>query len=445
MMKSTSRGTPPSRKAEAPSVIPDEYLTPRWSDDDLHRLLALSTLGVLVFGGAWLTWRIVWLLWPAGLCALGLQVSATMIAARAAVNSNDRRRASRAPRAPAPAEGILATLAKLVPPASEPGSSADEGEADVEAPVVLTLPITGNAPHDTALHRAFFRRVVDAEFVEYAPGTVWPDLSDLQGSLATRLRLFQRHPAAAPQLSREVSESERTPQSPWHHLAAIEAIDYRRGDTLARFAHRAFAPLAFLELHARLDLDSGERESLETELGRLYTVGYGRILTPPSVLSAVEPLRQRMGGSEAIGLADDARLAMRSTSNMREAEQLRGEFLARARALRDEVAWPTEVMSMVECLVDYWLVQRAAAADIEWAEELARLEGTSIGEALAKRDAGGSFHFADTLRLVFGHSGFVTEPTMAQPAMAHPAPAQAAQGQTAPAQPAVPTTAATVA
>lgn len=418
MRKSTSRVTPPSRKAEPAPAIPDEYLPPRWSDDDLHRVLALSTLGVLVFGGAWLAWRSTWLLWPAGLSALALQLSATMIAARAAVESRGRSAdaASGAARRPArrpSGESLLAILARLVPPDRAEGAAAEEAAAPAEPPTIA-LPTTLTAPHENALHQAFFRRVVEAEFAEHAPGLAWPDLGTLQGSLATRLRLFQRHAATAPVPARDVSEADRVPHSPWHHLATLEGSDYRRDDTLARFSHRAFAPLAFLELHARFDVESDAREALEAELGRQYTVGYGRILTPPSVLSAVEPLRTRVGGAEAIVLADEARLAMRSSSNMREAERVRSEWLARARVVREQVGWPDEVISMVECLIDYWLVQRAGAADIEWAEELARLEETSLGAALARRDASDTFHFAEAIQLVSGNAGRVAVPAAPQ-------------------------------
>ena len=406
MNKATSRGTPPSRKPQTPDLIPDEYLQPRWSNDDLRRVLALSTLGVVLCGAAWLTWRSLWLLWPAGLCALALQISATMIAARAAVEARGERPvhrpAARRVTAPGqPQESLWSLLARLLLPGEEDATTELPEDAATE-PVTLALPTAAVSPCDHALHLAFFRRVVDAEFREHAPGLVWPDLGALQGSLATRLRLFPRQPALDPVPASDVSASERSPHSPWRHLAALEAIDYRLGDAMARLSHRAFAPLAFLELHARLDLETGECEALEAELLRQYTVGFGRVLTSPAVLSAAEPLRQRFGGREAIAVADDARLAMRSTSSVSEAERLRAEWHVRARSVRAAVGWSGEVQSLVEGLIDYWLVQRAAAADIEWAEELARLDDRTIGSALAQRDAGGEFQFALALRTVCG-------------------------------------------
>ena len=408
MRTSTSRETPPLRKSEPVSAIPDDYLSSRWSDDDLHRVLALSVLGVFVFGAAWVMWRTTWLLWPAGLCALVVQFAATMVAARAAVESRDAtaRAQSGAPRARR--EDLLSVLARLVPPAAPADGSATAGtQASASDPAqgaspVLTLPAPPAAPHDDMLHRAFFRRIVEAEFAEHLPGLAWPDLTALQGSLSTRLRLFQRQPATAPVPVRDVSEAERAAHSPWHHLAVLEASEYRRSDALARCSHRAFAPMAFLELHARIDLHDDERKLLEAELLRLYAVGFGRILTPPSVLSAAEPLRARLGGPEALALVDEARLAMRCTGNMLEAERVRDAWHARARSMRDQAGWPGEVLSLVLSLIDYWLVQRAAAADVEWAEELARLEDTSVGAALAKRDAVGTFQFAEALQTACG-------------------------------------------
>lgn len=413
MRKSTSRVAPPSRKSGPLPAIPDDYMSTRWSDDDLHRILALSTLGVVVFGAAWLTWRSGWLLWPAGICALALQLSATMVAARSAVGSGSRARGRHRRKRRPTGETMLSSLARLIPAEapSDPtrAAASEDDREETTNPQPLTLPAPAAWVHDEALHRAFFRRVVEAEFTEFGAGTVWPDLGALQGSLITRLRLFQRHVQTSPVPAREVSEADRTPHSPWHHLAALEAADYRRADTLARLAHRAFAPLAFLELHARLDLEAEERRSLEAEISRQYTVGYGRVLTPPAVLTAAEPLRHRMGGIEAITLVDEARLSLRSSSNLREAERLRAEWLHRARTQREREGWPSQVMSMAEALIDYWLVQRAAAADIEWAEELARLDDSSIGAALAKRDATGTFHFADTIRLVLGSPSRTTD------------------------------------
>lgn len=403
MRTSTSRGTSSSRKPEPSSAIPDDYITPRWSDDDLRRTLGFSTLGVLVFGGAWLAWRNSWFLWPALLCGLSLQVSATMIAARSAVDSRDRpsRRRPAAKR-----DDILTVLAQfLLPDKPAPATAADTAPAPAEEST-RTLPTAMMAPtpYDPTLHRAFFRRVVEAEFAEHPAGLVWPDLAAVQGALSTRLRLFERQPATQPLTEREIGADERGSGQPWHHLQAVDAREYRRGDTLARLSHRAFAPMAFLELHARIDLETGEREELETELLRALAVGFGKILTPPSVLSAAQLLRQRLGGAEAIGVCDEARLVLRSASTMADAERLRAEWRARARVSRDQLGWPAEVMSLVDSLIDYWFVQRAAAADVEWAEELARLDDTTIGAALAKRDADGEFQFASALRLVCGGS-----------------------------------------
>lgn len=421
MTKATSRATPPSRKPETSDPLPDDALPLRWSDDDLHRVLALATLGVTVFGAAWLNWRSGWLLWPVGLCALAVQMSATMIAARSAVNTRRRprkaRRSGRRPVTPTavatPAaaqvaaeanpspESILSILARLLPPdEGDTGTGAVEISPDQSVEHPMPAPIA--ARHDAALHRAFFRGIVESEFREHAPGTVWPDLSLVQGSLATRLRLFQRHPAWSPVAAGDVSDSERGPHSPWTHLAALEAADYRRGDTLARLSHRALAPMAFLELHARLDIEPGERESLESEVERQYTVGYGRVLTSPMVLSAADPLRLRFGGPAAIALADEARLALRSTSTMADATSARAEWHERAWAARAAFGWAGEVQAVVEALIDYWLVQRAAAADIDWARAQTRLDGGTIGQALAQRDATGEFHFAEALRTVCG-------------------------------------------
>lgn len=417
MSTSTSRKTPPSRKAAPDPAVPYRRVRARWSDDDLRRLLARSTLGVFVFGGAWLTFRSTWLLWPAAICAILLQVSATMVAARAAVASSmddpdarHERTVRKAPVRPVPAaapdaeeEDLLSLFARLLfPPAQREEEAAPSPETDSDEPVVLELPGVPVPLQDAGLHREFFRRVVEAEFAEPSPGLVWPDLGTLQGSLSTRLRLFGRHPATKAVPASEVSDAERSPQSPWQHLTAVEAIDYRRGDTLARLSHRAFAPLAYLELYARLDLEMGEREALEAEIGRQYTVGYGRMLTPPVVLAVAEPLRRRVGGLDAIALADEARLALRSTSSLRDAEQAREEWRARARTMRDQMGWPSEVMALVECLIDYWLVQRGAAADIERAEETARIEGVSLGAALARRDATETFHFAEAIQFVCG-------------------------------------------
>lgn len=400
MSKATSRVAPPPRKPEATGPIPDEYLTPRWGDDDLRRVLALACMGVFVFGASWLTWRASWLLWPAGLCALALQVSATMIAARAAVQTSDRRGPAARRRAPAPPrESLLTILSRLVP-AEEATPDPEPVDEEPAEPVLLELPGAPPSLNDEALHRAFFRGILDAEFAEHPAGTAWPDLSALQGSLTTRLRLYQRHASFSPMPAGDVSTSERSAHSPWRHLATLDAVSYRRDDTVARLSHRALAPLAFLELHARMDLESDERQSLEAEVSRQYTVGYGRILTPPSVLAAAEPLRRRMGGQEAIALADEARLALRSTASMGEAERVRCEWHGRARALRAAMGWSGEVQSLLEGLIDYWLVQRAAAADVEWAEEMSRLEGIAIGEALARRDADGTFQFAETLRRI---------------------------------------------
>jgi len=402
----------------------------RWTDEELRRVLALSSLGVLVFGAAWLSWRSVWLLWPTGFSALALQISATMIAARSAVDARDRGHANRRERARsgAPNEDGVATTRSIPRRASqqsllsifarmlqsdeenEPGDSAAASDsAELSDARLLAMPAAEVLLEDVTQHRAFFRRVIEAEFVEHAAALAWPDLGELQGSLSTRLRLFPRYAAIAPIAAREVSDSERIAHSPWHHLAATDAEGYRRGDAIARLSHRAFAPLAFLELHARIDLELGEREALEAELLRLYTIAYGRILTPPAVLSAIEPLRLRMGAYEAITLSDQARLLIRSSGSMEDAERLRGEWHARAHATRELGAWPTEVMSLTQCLIDYWLLQRAAAADMERAEATARQEQTSIGSALAKRDAEGLFHFAEALLLICGCERAQTE------------------------------------
>ncbi|MDQ8154347.1 MAG: hypothetical protein P3B98_06750, partial [Gemmatimonadota bacterium] len=109
-------------------------------------------------------------------------------------------------------------------------------------------------------------------------------------------------------------------------------------------------------------------------------------------------------------------------------ERIRAEWQSRARARREQAAWPGAVISAVECLIDYWFVQRAAAADVEWAEGQARLENSSLGASLAARDASGTLHFAEALALVCG------------------APARAADAADAqPAQPEMPTAAETVA
>jgi hypothetical protein len=267
---------------------------------------------------------------------------------------------------------------------------------------MLSMPKDCPPPYDTTIHRAFFRRIVDAEFREYAPGLVWPDLGALQGSLSTRLRLFRRYASLAPSPASEISEHDGSPHSPWHHLAMFEAAAYRRGDAVARLSHRAFAPLAFLELHARIDLEPAERVALDEELARLYSIGFGRVLTPPAMLSAIEPLRHRTGGTEAIALADEARMALRSAHHLGEAERARGEWRARAQSAQELLGWSGDVLSMVEALVDYWLVQRAAAEDMGWADELVRLEGGTLGSALAQRDESGVFHFAEALQLVVG-------------------------------------------
>jgi len=356
---------------------------------------------------------------------------------------------NRAPRRrhPMPEGGtILTVLEQLVPAGATapgatapfagaaagdaPGASVDAATGLTDSPLALTPAYMG--PFDASLHRAFFRRVVEAEFTEHPAGLAWPDVSTVQGSLATRLRLFERQPATAPRRTAEISDGERDAGPPWKHLHAVDALEYRRGDTLARLSHRAFAPLAFLELHARLDLESGEREELEAELLRALSVGYGKILTPPCVLSAANVLRERLGCMDALLLVDEARLAMRSVSGMADAERVRADWLARARASREQKAWPGELMSMVECLLDYWFVQRAAAADIDWAEAMARLENSTIGAALAKRDAEGEFQFAAAVRYVCGGPR-VTELSPVLPA----APANA--------QPLTPTAAATVA
>lgn len=410
MRTSTSRETSPSRKPETTSALPDDYLSPRWSDDQLHRVLALSTLGVVVFGAGWLNWRNGWLLWPTLLSGLVLQLAVTMVAARAAVDSRARPRRRHEVK---PGSDILTVLAQFVaPPATLP---AEPVAPPIEEPV-LTLPAAAVTPHDPTLHRAFFRRVVDAEFTEHPAGLVWPELGGVQGALSTRLRLFERQPATAAVRERDLSEDERASVQPWQHLRAVDARAYRRGDALARLSHRAFAPMAFLELHARIDLESGERQELETELLRAFTVGYGKILTPPPALSAAMLLRQRLGGAEAVALCDDARLAMRSTSTMADAERVRAEWQQRARRQRDALGWAGEVTSMVESLIDYWFVQRAAAADMEWAEEMARLEDSTLGAALAKRDAESDLQFASALRVVCGAASSMGTPPSLMPA-----------------------------
>jgi hypothetical protein len=413
--KSTSPVAPPSRKAAPSALIPDDYVAPRWSTTDLRRVLALSTMGTVIFGVAFFNWRSGWLLWPAGFSALVLQVSASMIAARAAVASDTARKQRRAARkaaavAPAPVPvappiveadskpfdllGFLLGDSDPAPePAPEPAAKPDDSSA-------LQMPRPSTVPFDATLHRAFFRRIVDAEFKEHPGGLVWPDLGALQGSLATRLRLFQRHQSTAPTPAVEISEHERGPHSPWHHLGTYDGESYRRGDVMARMSHRAFAPLAFLELHVRIDMEDPERAALDEELARQYTLALGRVLTPPSLLSAVEPIRHRLGGSEAIALADDARLALRAASDLDDTARVRGEWRTRARVAQGVHGWSGEVLSIVEALVDYWYVQRAAAEDIAWAEELARLNEGTIGAALALRDAQGTFRFAEALQTV---------------------------------------------
>lgn len=420
MRKSTSRGGARSRKPEPEGPIPDDYIAPRWSDLDLRRVLALSTLGVLVFGSAWLVWRSLWLLWPLGFSALALQVSATMIAARSAVGPREPAAPTRAqaPRShaavPPESGGLLEALwewiASLLPPPAEEETPRRERQR-APAPAI-SIPNGCPPSFDEELHRAFFRRLAEAEFRVFPAGVAWPDLTTVQGSLATRLRLFQRHPVVAPTPTSEITDQERGVHSPWTHLKAIEASEYRRGDTLARFSHRAFAPLAFLELQARLDLEEGENAALEVELLRLYGVGFGRILTPPAVLGLVTPIQHRLGGSDAIALADEARLAIRSTSTVGDAEVVRGEWRAKARTMRDMQGWSGEVLSMAECLIDYWLVQRAAAADMEWAEELARLQGGTLGAAFARRDVDGGFLFAEMLRKVCGGARVADAPAV---------------------------------
>ncbi len=383
-------------------------------------MAALSTLGVVVFGASWLSWRLFWLLWPAALCAIALQISATMIAARSAVatRARDGRHVPRESLLPAAAPMDAAAMASApgapgvfgAPSAPDAQVHAPtrattapaEGNVEPTGPVMLSMPKDCPPPYDTTIHRAFFRRIVDAEFREYAPGLVWPDLGALQGSLSTRLRLFRRYASLAPSPASEISEHDGSPHSPWHHLAKFEAAAYRRGDAVARLSHRAFAPLAFLELHARIDLEPAERVALDEELARLYSIGFGRVLTPPAMLSAIEPLRHRTGGTEAIALADEARMALRSAHHLGEAERARGEWRARAQSAQELLGWSGDVLSMVEALVDYWLVQRAAAEDMGWADELVRLEGGTLGSALAQRDESGVFHFAEALQLVVG-------------------------------------------
>jgi hypothetical protein len=416
MRKATSRGVPPLRKPKAHRAKRIDDGQPRWSNDDLRRVLALSVFAVIVFGAAWLSLQLTWLLWPVGLSAVGMQISATVISARSAAESRLRaethqERADHAELTPSPrsrsptpepesGESLWSFMDHLLPPAANADSADHAVDDDPSEPV--PLPVAVAHLHDQAQHRAFFRVIVEAEFHQHPAGTVWPDLSAIQGSLATRIRLFRRHPASAPVLADDVSESERGPLTQWSHLSALEAPEYRRCDAIARFSHRAFAPMAFLELQERIDLGAEERDEIEGELSRLYTIGYGRILTPRCVLSMVEPMRQRTGGAVAIALADEARLALRSTSTVDEAQRVRTVWNTRARAAREESGWSVEVQSMLEALIDYWLVQRAAAADIESAEAEMRVDGGTVGAALARLDATGRFQFAEMLRLVCG-------------------------------------------
>lgn len=425
MTKATSPLSPPSRKADAPRAIPDDAAASRWSDGDLRRVLGFSVAGVVVFGLGWLEGRSNWMFWPAALSAVALQISATMLAVRTAVASRGAgpagsRGAAELPpvasyaesRWPAVSASTGREYVSLAPTETSSGKPSESQPATEATSPRFQSPCP--RPHDAALHGAFFRRIVDAEFTEHAAGMVWPDLGAVQGSLATRLLLFRRHPSSAPVRESEISAHERTEHSPWHHLAALETVDYRRGDALARLAHRAFAPLAFLELHVRLDVSSAERIALDEELDRFYRHGFGRVLTPPALLSAVEPLRQRMGGREAIALADEARHAVRGAGTLRDAEQERAGWRVHARGAQESLNWPGDVFSIVEALVDYWFVQRAAAEDMAWADALVRLEGGTRGAALAQRDATGAFHFAEALTLVMGASrAAYIEPTVA--------------------------------
>jgi hypothetical protein len=320
--------------------------------------LALGVGGVLLHGAAW------WL----GIAAVG-----ALLAVGAVVALDDARRqaaADVAARAAVPAK----------PAAHEPVFAARTALAMPAPPEPLALQPNRTYPQS-------LRALLEADAVVLPPGHVWPDTSRIRGSLAVRAQMAARLLIPGP--------VEATGADAPLYVTYAAAGDVATGLHVSALGFRATPVVALLDASVHPGLSPLERQQVDDAVTRGWSSVLGGCVTPPPVLQLLTQLAADTGGpggAYVLELLEQWRVALRGGRGLAVAWRTWAEARSHVASEAVRMGWTPDQRATADVLLDWLLIQRAAAEDVATAER-DRGPGESRGDALQRLDAGAGFAF----------------------------------------------------
>lgn len=285
------------------------------------------------------------------------------------------------------AAAARARRAATPPSAHEPVFPARSGlqaqaaaHAGARPPEPAALPSNRTYPES-------LRALLAADATVLPEGHVWPDAGRVRGSLAIRAQMAARLAARGPVAA-------TGPEAPLYVGYAATA-DIAGGLHAAALGARATIVVALLDASVHPGLSPTERQAVDDTVARQWTAAFSGVLTPPPVLELLVQLAGDAtgpGGAYVLEVLEQIRVALRGGRGLSTAYH---QWAVGRAAVADAAArqrWSPDQRAIAEVLVDWMLVQRAAAEDV-LAAERDRGPGETRGDALQRVDAQASFLF----------------------------------------------------